>query len=151
MTLVCHMCKVLKSPSKVDLRATTPVNSSLQVVPMKATNPSRNVFSPREIRMLISWYISLHRNHNSRNGMTQNVTVPLLLFGMFRKTKPSFWAFSRLKLLNHRQKKNSFRGYEKRRNTSTLINCASRDSVALRAVNMGIRSVMNIRTRRSSY
>jgi len=150
MTLVCHMCKVLKSRPRVDLRATTLVNSSLRVVPMKVTSPSQNVFSRREIKTLISWYISLHDNHNTRNGMIQNVTVLLLLFGMFQKTKPSFSAFSQPKLLNHRLKKNSLRGFEKPRNISTSINCASQDNVALRVVSMGIRSVMKIRTRRSN-
>jgi hypothetical protein len=150
MTLVCHMCKVLKSRPNVDLRATTLVNSSLRVVPMKVTSPSQNVFSRREIKTLISWYISLHGNDNTRNGMIQNVTVLLLLFGMFRKTKPSSSAFSQPKLLNHRRKKNSLQGFEKQPNTSTSINCASRDSVALRVVSMGIRSVMKIRTRRSN-
>ena len=139
MTLVCHMCKVLKTTSKVDLRATTPVNSFLRVVLMKATSPSQSVFSRMEIRTLISWYISLHDNHNIRNGMTLNVTVLLLLFGTFRKTKLWSSVSSQPKLLNHRPKKNSLRGFEKPRNISTSINCASRDSVALRVVNMGIR------------
>ena len=150
MTLVCHMCKVLKSRPSVDLRATTPVNSSLRVVPMKVMSPSQNVFSRREIRTLISWYISLHDSHNTRNGMIQNVTVLLLLFDMFRKTKPSSSAFSQPKLLNHLLKKNSLRGFEKPPNISTSINCASRDNVALRVVSMEIRSVMKIRTRRSN-